>query len=57
MELSKIIKELEEDVARTQEAIAALQKLASLRGQKRRGRPPGWMKAAKEAGQESKRIN
>lgn len=40
-----MIAELQDELHRLDEAIEALERLSSGSGQKRRGRPPKWMKA------------
>ena len=45
MDVLKMIAELQQERAQIEEAIIAIERLASGRG-KRRGRPPAWMKEA-----------
>jgi len=47
--VNQMLEELRLDQAHIQEAIMALERLASGRG-KRRGRPPAWLAATKAAG-------
>ncbi len=48
MDASAILKELYDERETIDEAIAALEALASSRGKRGPGRPPKWMKEAKE---------
>ena len=47
MDVNNILAELQQERERIEEAILSLERLAIGRG-KRRGRPPAWMKEAKE---------
>lgn len=52
MDANAILKELREERERIEEAILALERLAAAKGQKRRGRPPGWLKRAQSENQQ-----
>ena len=49
MDVLKMLTELREERAQVEEAILALERLASGRG-KRRGRPPAWLSQLKRRG-------
>ena len=49
MDISKMIAELRVQLDQLNRAIIVLEQLAVTRGSKRRGRPPAWMAAAKNA--------
>lgn len=49
MDILKMLAELRQEREQLEEAIITLERLARGRG-RRRGRPPAWMRAAKEAG-------
>jgi len=49
MDVSKILNDLRQEREQLEEAILALERLASGRG-RRRGRPPAWMSQAKRRG-------
>jgi hypothetical protein len=49
MDVLKMLAELRQERAQVEEAILALERLASGRG-KRRGRPPEWMRTMKRRG-------
>jgi hypothetical protein len=48
MEIAKVVQELRRELHQVDEAILSLERMAIGAG-KRRGRPPSWMAAAKEA--------
>jgi len=48
MDIGNVLTELRQELAQVDEAIASLERMAIGAG-KRRGRPPAWMTAAKEA--------
>ncbi len=57
MDVHKMLAELYEERDHIDAAIAALDRIAESTGQRRRGRPPKWLKEArknKETGQESR---
>jgi len=54
MDLSKMIAELRAERSAIDETLAVLERLASARGTRGRGRPPTWMKVQLEAAQAPK---
>ena len=48
MDLNKTLKELREERERIEEAILSLERLILSRGERRRGRPPGWLTEARK---------
>jgi hypothetical protein len=48
MDIGKVLAELRQELVQVEEAILSLERMAIGAG-KRRGRPPAWMVAAKEA--------
>ncbi len=55
MEVEKILRDLYARRAAIDEAIVALERLAAKHAPNKRGRPPKWLKAAREKAEESKR--
>ena len=49
MDLSGILSELKERLAKVNESIIAMERLAGASGMKPRGRPPAWLKKEREA--------
>ncbi len=54
MDVTKLIEEMRREHAALSEAILSLERMAA--GGKRRGRPPGWVKAAQEPALARKRA-